>query len=255
MRRKKKKKNQDVKEWRKRKKQGAEKKKRVNHKNSDLQEWVGRRKEDGGGEEKCKSQTGVPPCGWRREATVPTVALPHPSCSTSLHPECQTASCNPVWCSCQATKHSHSNTHMHARTHTRKPQNALLEQLDPNVHACSDTYSTFNAQWLAEFGFLSTQTTRWYAQTHAGTHTHTHAQTLHLMRGKRRERGRRRLKSRTEQQHGFVDVRRLLLRLSDSQCPQALFVVVRKSTCLFRIFYVIGQKNLRKKKKRYYFTP
>lgn len=114
---KKKKKKQDVKEWRKRKKQGAEKKKRVNHKNSDLQEWVGRRKEDGGGKEKCKSQTGVPPCGWRREATVPTVALPHPSCSTSLHPECQTASCNPVWCSCQATKHSHSNTHMHARTH------------------------------------------------------------------------------------------------------------------------------------------
>lgn len=83
--------------------------------------------------------------------------------------------------------------------------------------------------------------------THTGTHTHTHTQTLHLMRGKRRERGRRRLKSRTEQQHGFVDVRRLLLRLSDSQCPQALFVVVRKSACLFRIFYVIGQKNLRKK--------
>lgn len=49
---KKKKKKQDVKEWRKRKKQGAEKKKRVNHKNSDLQEWVGRRKEDGGGGKK-----------------------------------------------------------------------------------------------------------------------------------------------------------------------------------------------------------
>lgn len=36
-----------------------------------------------------------------------------------------------------------TQTHTHASTHT--PQNALLEQLDPNVHACSDTYSTFNA--------------------------------------------------------------------------------------------------------------
>lgn len=114
---------------------------------------------------------------------------------------------------------------MHARTHTVHSMHGDLQSSVSSAHK---------------------QLCGMHRHTHG--HAHTHTQTLHLMRGKRRERGRRRLKSRTEQQHGFVDVRRLLLRLSDSQCPQALFVVVRKSACLFRIFYVIGQKNLREKK-------
>lgn len=234
MRRKKKKK--DVKEWRKRKKQGAEKKKRVNHKNSDLQEWVGRRKEDGG-KRKVQESDWRPSLRLEKRGYGSHCGPPSPLLLYFSSPRMPNSFLQPCVMFLPGNK-TQPLTQTHARTqaHTHPPQNALLEQLDPNVHACSDTYSTFNARWLAEFGFLSTQTTLWYAQTHTHGHARTHTQTLQLMRGKRRERGRRRLKSRTEQQHGFVDVRCLLLRLSDSQCPKALFVVVRKSTCLFIIF-------------------
>lgn len=118
-----KKKKQDVKKWRKRKKQGAEKKKRVNHKNSDLQEWVGRRKEDEG-KRKVQESDWRPSLRLEKRGYGSHCGPPSPLLLYFSSPRMPNSFLQPCVMFLPGNKHSRSNTHMHVRTqahtHTSK---------------------------------------------------------------------------------------------------------------------------------------
>lgn len=121
---KKKKKKQDVKEWRKRKKQGAEKKKRVNHKNSDLQEWVGRRKEDGGGERKVQESDWRPSLRLEKRGYGSHCGPPSPLLLYFSSPRMPNSFLQPCVMflpgnKTQPLKHTHARTHAHTQTSKR----------------------------------------------------------------------------------------------------------------------------------------
>lgn len=182
------KKKKDVKEWRKRKKQGAEKKKRVNHKNSDLQEWVGRRKEDGG-KRKVQESDWRPSLRLEKRGYGSHCGPPSPLLLYFSSPRMPNSFLQPCVMFLPGNK-TQPLTQTHARTqaHTHPPQNALLEQLDPNVHACSDTQyiqRTVTCRvWLPQHTNNSVVCT----DTHTRARTHTHANSSAYAWEEKRER-------------------------------------------------------------------